>query len=126
MHNGPNEKLMTVMCTCPITVMISVCINRVIAIGTSHGRDYVFTKNSAYQTSSSVVQNSPTMIRPILLRVIPTLISCSSVKKPRFSSNHPLSGCTCSGFAISDRGWERTVESSTMSYSSPSKEKSMM
>ena len=65
--------------------------------------------------------NLPTMMRPYLLLVMPTLSWCSSVRKPRFSSNHPRSAWTCLGLAISLIGNERTVERITIPYSSPEK-----
>ena len=61
----------------------------------------------------------PMMMRPYLARVIPTLISWGSVRKPRCSLSQLRSGCTRLRFLISPTGWERTVDRITYPYSSP-------
>jgi len=78
----------------------------------------LFMKQYTYWKEEYVL-TLPTIISPYLLRVIPTLIWCSSVRNPKFSSNHDLSGCTWSSFLISASGWERTVDRITIPYSSP-------
>lgn len=64
-------------------------------------------------------KNSPIIIKPYLLLVIPTFIWCLLVTNPRFCSSQCWSGQMYSRCSISLIGFERTMDKMTNPYSSP-------